>query len=151
MSLQSRLSALITVIGADVKTFNTKFNSPPLVGFGQLEVHSTYTDFNLINSFGYHYVQGNTNGPGIPGGTEQYYSVSLSLGSEYNYSQYVYQIAYKRMVPGIFASRSREGGTWGPWAVSSNIKVADSNLLDGLDSTAFLRTDINTVLDGGSP
>lgn len=110
-----------------------------LVGFGQLETHSTYTDFNLITDFGYHFVQGTANGPNIPGAT-QYYSVSLSLGSEYPYSQYVCQIAYPRNVNGVFATRFREGGTWGAWKISNTVKAADSELLDGLDSSAFLRS-----------
>lgn len=98
-----------------------------LVGYGQLESHGTYTDFNTISDFGFHYVQGATNGPNIaPGsGLDQYYCLSLSLGSQYPFSQYVCQIAWKRNIPGSMATRFREGGAWGPWGIASR-GAADS-------------------------
>lgn len=178
MSLQTRLQSFITAVGADIKSLNTqmagklgvgakaadselldgldstayaKISQKDLLGWGQLEPHGTYSSFTAIDRFGVSYVQGGTGGPGISGGMDQYYVYSMSLGSEYPYSQYVYQVAYKRGVGGVFASRHREAGTWSAWTISTNVKVADSELLDGLNSTAFLRTDINTIIDGGGP
>lgn len=178
MSLQTRLQSFITAVGADIKTLNTqmagklgvsakaadselldgldstayaKLSQKDVLGWGQLDLHSTHTSFTTIDRFGVSYVQGGTGGPGIPGGMDQYYVYSMSLGSEYAYSAYVYQVAYKRGVAGVFASRHREAGTWSAWVISTNVKVADSELLDGLNSTAFLRTDITQTLDGGTP
>ena len=115
MSLQTRLGQLINAIAADVKNLTAKTSAPNLVGYGQLESHGTYTDFNAITDFGFHYVQGNANGPGVPHSVDQYYCLSLSLGSQYSYAQYVCQIAWPRDLPGVVSTRFREDGNWGAW------------------------------------
>lgn len=107
-----------------------------VLGWGQLEPHNKFTDFNLINRFGVAFVQGGLNGPGIVGGTDQYYVFSMGLGSEYPYTQYVNQVAYKRGVPGVFASRFREAGVWGAWTISTNVKVANAGNADTLGGQA---------------
>lgn len=125
MSLQTRLSSLITAIGADIKSLNTKLSNPSFSGFGNQQPHGTYTDFNNLPDYGWRYVQGNLNGPGIPGGTEQYYVESIGLGSEYTYAQYAYQIAFKRGVPGSMATRHREAGVWTAWKIMGDFATYD--------------------------
>jgi glutaredoxin len=80
--------------------------------------HGTRTDFNSITNFGFNYVQGSTNSPGIPSAT-QYYNVSLGLGNDYAYSQYAMEFAIPRASIGgnpYPSVRFREGGTWGSWS-----------------------------------
>jgi hypothetical protein len=78
--------------------------------------HSTWTDFNSINNFGFRYVQGSTNGPGT--GSSQFYGFSIGLGNEYPYSDYVLQLAIPRYIATdkYLSFRTREATTWGSWA-----------------------------------
>ena len=80
--------------------------------------HGTRTDFNAITDFGFNYVQGSTNGPGIPSAA-QYYNLSIGLGNDYAYSQYAMEFAIPRTPVGGLpypSVRFREGGTWGSWS-----------------------------------
>ena len=80
--------------------------------------HSTYTDFNTPTDFGYRYIQGTTNGPGIASAT-QYYNWGIGLGNDYAYTSYAMQMAIPRTPLGgnpYMAVRYREGGTWGSWS-----------------------------------
>lgn len=116
-----------------------------LVGFGQLETHSTYTTFAAITDFGYHYVQGTSGGPGISGGIDQYYCLSLSLGSEYPYSQYVCQIAIKRGVADRFGIRFREAGTWGSWDIVGDPPTKAEIGLGNVDNTSDANKPVSTA------
>ena len=76
--------------------------------------HGDINDFNNISHFGCKFVSGETNAPQTPGG--QYYSMSLGLGTNYAFSQYVCQIAIPRDVGTPYLSiRYREGGNWQGW------------------------------------
>jgi hypothetical protein len=82
------------------------------------ERHATFTDFDSVDHFGPAFVQGTTNGPGIPSAT-QYYQQSLGLGSEYAYSQYAMQTAIPRTPEGglpYLSVRFRESTTWSAWS-----------------------------------
>jgi hypothetical protein len=87
--------------------------------------HSTWTDFNSINNFGFRYVQGSTNGPGT--GSSQFYGFSIGLGNEYPYSDYALQFAIPRYNSGdkYLSYRTREATTWGSW-VKISAGYADS-------------------------
>ena len=77
--------------------------------------HSTRTDFNAAYDFGWRFIQGTTNGPGVNGATN-YYSVYAGLGNEYLYNTYGMQIAYPRNVTNPYPTiRYREASTWGAW------------------------------------
>lgn len=117
MSLQIRLTDFITAVGADIKAHTLKLANPAYTGFGNQQAYATYGDFNALPDFGWYFVAGGTNGPGIVGGTNEYYVQNVSLGSTYTYSQYALQIAYKRNLPGLLATRYREAGTWGAWTI----------------------------------
>ena len=80
--------------------------------------HGTYTDANAVGDFGFRYLQGATNGPGIASAT-QYYGVTLGLGAEYSFSSYASQFYWPRTPTGgnpYISVRFREGGTWGSWS-----------------------------------
>jgi len=81
-------------------------------------VHGTRNDFANITDFGYQYVQGATNGPGLNSAT-QYYAWSIGLGSEYPYSganSYAAQFAIGRNVVNPYLGvRFREDNAWASW------------------------------------
>ncbi len=95
--------------------------------------HATLQDFNNATSFGYNFIQGTTNGPGVNGATN-YYNWSMGLGSDYAYSTYVCQMAVGRNVANPYLNvRYRENGTWGGWnKIASGI--AD-NIVSGANIT----------------
>lgn len=108
---------------------------PPDVGrFGQMEPHSTVTDFNNITQWGWTFVQGSANGPNLPGGNGQYYVQTLSLGSEYPLNgagSYAMQIAYPRNSgDGKYAIRFKENNVWGAWRIvyGRDIQHGDSSV-----------------------
>lgn len=81
------------------------------------QVHGAYTDANLVGDFGFRYLQGATNGPGISGAS-QYYGMTLGLGSNFPFSDYATQFYWPRSPIGGLAYpsiRFKEGGTWGSW------------------------------------
>lgn len=82
--------------------------------------HSTRTSFDAQGAassvnFGWRYVQGSTNGPGV-NSAAQYYSQFVGLGNDYPYNLYGMQIAYPRNVSNPYISiRFEEGGAFGAW------------------------------------
>lgn len=85
--------------------------------------HSTFTDFNSINSSGCYFVTSTTNGPGTLNAM-QYYVMSLGLGADYE-STYRCQIAWPRtpvssnpnsLPKPTLSVRYKENGTWTDWA-----------------------------------
>jgi hypothetical protein len=56
--------------------------------------HGTLTDFNNISQFGYNFILGTANGPGV-NGAGNYYSWDIGLGSEYGFN-YSAQFALPR-------------------------------------------------------
>ena len=106
--------------------------------------HTTRSDFNSSTNFGFNYIQGTTNGPGIPSAT-QYYNLSIGLGNDYAYSQYAMEFAIPRASIGgnpYPSVRFREGGTWGSW----------SKIYAGYADSAGSSTNATTTtnLSGGS-
>ena len=106
--------------------------------------HTTRTDFNSSTNFGFNYIQGATNGPGIPSVT-QYYNLSIGLGNDYAYSQYAMEFAIPRTPGGGLpypSVRFREGGAWGSW----------SKIYAGYADSAGSSTNATTTtnLSGGS-
>ena len=109
--------------------------------------HSTRTDFNSSTNFGFNYVQGSTNGPGIPSAT-QYYNLSIGLGNDYAYSQYAMEFAIPRTPAGgnpYPSVRFREGGTWGSWS-----KIYAGYADSAGSSTNSTNATTATNLSGGS-
>jgi hypothetical protein len=53
-------------------------------------------DFNNVGNFGCKFVNGATNGPGTYSLHNQWYTMSLGLGTNYSFGQYVCQIAIPR-------------------------------------------------------
>jgi hypothetical protein len=101
----------VKVSGAWVNASSQMFNN-----FGQ--VHATQADANAPTNFGFHYLQGTTNGPGT--GAGQFYSWSMGLGIDYPYAQYVCQVAFPRHTvtdanDQYVSYRLRESTTWGAW------------------------------------
>ncbi|MDD4909316.1 MAG: tail fiber domain-containing protein [Candidatus Omnitrophica bacterium] len=77
--------------------------------------HGTYTDFNTPTDFGFRYIVGTTNGPGIAGAS-QYYNLGIGLGNDYAYTSYAMQLAIPRNLSTPYISvRYRENGAWGSW------------------------------------
>ncbi len=77
----------------------------------------TNGDFNNISIFGCKFVNGLTNSPNTHGGElAQYYSWSMGLGSNYNFSQFVCQFAIPRAnTTPTLSVRFKESGGWGTW------------------------------------
>ena len=81
--------------------------------------HSTYKDFDLIDKFGYTYIQDKTNGPGT--GAEQYYSWYIGLGNDYpfnnvNNERYGMQFAIARTETNPkLCVRRKEANVWRGW------------------------------------
>jgi hypothetical protein len=85
------------------------------------DIHSTRTSFDATNpsyNFGWRFVQGSTNGPGVNGAT-QYYSEYVGLGNDYaatGAGSYGMQIAYPRNVTVPYITiRYNEGNALGTW------------------------------------
>jgi len=111
--------------------------------------HSTRTDFNSSTNFGFNYIQGATNGPGIPSVT-QYYNLSIGLGNDYAYSQYAMEFAIPRTPGGGLpypSVRFREGGTWGSW---SKIYAGFADSATSATSATFLNSGNYINRRGGS-
>jgi hypothetical protein len=110
-------------------------------------IHTTRTDFNASTNFGFNYIQGSTNGPGIPSAT-QYYNLSIGLGNDYAYSQYAMEFAIPRTPAGgnpYPSVRFREGGTWGSWS-----KIYAGYADSAGSSTNSTNATTATNLSGGS-
>jgi len=83
--------------------------------------HNTRTSFDATTpsiGFGWRYIQGNTNGPGV-NGAGQYYSVYVGLGNDYGSTgsgSYGMQIAYPRNVTTPYITiRYNEANSLGAW------------------------------------
>ncbi len=73
-------------------------------------------DFNNIDNFGCKFVNGATNGPGTYSTNNQWYTMSMGLGSNYNFGQFVCQIAIPRNTQyPTLSVRFKESGSWGSW------------------------------------
>jgi hypothetical protein len=81
---------------------------------------SAYTDFNAIPDAGSYYIKGTTNGPNV-NSANQYYGMTLGLGSEYGpvknqTGKYGSQIYWGRNVTNPYINiRYLENGSWGSW------------------------------------
>jgi hypothetical protein len=78
--------------------------------------HTTYGNADNVG-FGFRYLQGGSNYPGISGAT-QYYGMTLGLGSDYAFSAFASQFYWPRLALGGLpypSVRFRESGTWGAW------------------------------------
>jgi hypothetical protein len=81
--------------------------------------HATYEKINIIDKFGYTFIQGATNGPGT--GETQYYSWYIGLKNEYPFANsvngyYGMQFAVGRIETNPKLSvRRNEGNVWTGW------------------------------------
>ena len=79
--------------------------------------HGDITNFNSVSTFGYKFIQGNTNGPSVPSSISQSYSWYIGLGINYDQSQYGAQFAIPRNTTNPTLSvRFKEGSSWGGWS-----------------------------------
>lgn len=80
--------------------------------------HGDASDFNTPTEFGYHYIMGNTNGPGV-NGAGQYYSWIIGLGANYAWTgagSYGCQFALPRNVGNPYLCvRYKENNGLGSW------------------------------------
>ena len=115
------------------------------------DAHSTRTSFAaqgsaLSSDFGWRYVQGSTNSPGVNGAT-QYYSQNIGLGSDYAYNTYGMQLAYPRNVSSPYISvRYAENGVLGAWQKISAGYADSADKLDGLDLHTGRNNEANKVV-----
>jgi hypothetical protein len=72
-------------------------------------------DFNNVGNFGCKFVHGAaTNGPGAYSTYNQWYAMSMGLGSNYNFCQFFCQIAIPRNTKyPTLSNRFKESGSWG--------------------------------------
>jgi len=126
--------------------------------------HSTRTSFDAQGgastvNFGWRYVQGATNGPGVNSAT-QYYSQLVGLGNDYAYNTYGMQIAYPRNVSSPYITiRYEEGGVLGAWQKISagyadsagSASTADyattAGSADQIDGWGFVNTGSNSAVN----
>lgn len=121
LSLSGTLSASIDNLTDEHRLFNNMGDN-----------HGTRSSFDAQGAastvnFGWRYVQGATNGPGISGAT-QYYSEFVGLGNEHAYNVYGMQLAIPRVPLGgspYLSVRFEEGGAFGAWQ-KINAGYADS-------------------------
>jgi hypothetical protein len=107
--------------------------------------HSAITAFDVTNpsyNFGWRFVQGSTNGPGL-NGAAQYYSTYVGLGNDYlatGAGSYGMQIAYPRNVNNPYISiRYNENNTLGGWQkISAGFADTANNA-----TNAFGKTEAN--------
>lgn len=115
--------------------------------------HTSNSSFGNITDFGFNYVSSASGGPTAQAGSEQFYGVTLGLGSEYAYSAYANQIAWQRNTadaPYLW-NRNRENGTWASWRKFSAGYADDSGTLDGNLSTAFATAAQGVKADAAMP
>jgi hypothetical protein len=102
--------------------------------------HTTRTDFNATYDFGWRFIQGSTNGPGV-NSAGQYYSVYVGLGNEYPATGVAHgmQIAYPRNVSlPYIAIRYRENSTtWGSWNLTSAGRADVLTTARNINGTSF--------------
>lgn len=114
-------------LGGTLSTSIDNITDEPRLFNNMGQNHGTQADFSSISDFGFRYVQGSANGPGISGAS-QYYGMTIGLGNDYAYSAYASQLYWPRTPLGgspYLSVRFREGGTWGAWS-KINAGYADS-------------------------
>ena len=113
--------------------------------------HETYTDFNSPTEFGYNYIMGTGNSPGV-NGAGQYYSWSIGLGANYAYGSYQAQFALPRNVGNPYLCvRYREGGGWGGWnKINSGYADSAGGLTGTPNITVGTITTNNNAINAGS-
>jgi hypothetical protein len=153
------LTTALSVANGGTASTTRKAASSSIANFGQLENHGTYTDFNSVQQWGGTYVQGSTNGPGIPS-AGQYYQCMYSIGADYDWAggnAYAMQMAIPRTPVGgapYLSVRFKEGGGatsgWGSWskihagyadtagsvATSSNVQMSSLGVNTAASGTA---------------
>ena len=79
--------------------------------------HGDITNFNSVSTFGYKFIQGNTNGPSVPSSISQSYSWYIGLGINYDQSQYGAQFAIPRNTTNPTLSvRFKDATNWSSWS-----------------------------------
>lgn len=103
--------------------------------------HNSRTSFDAQNttssmSFGWRFVQGGTNGPGVGNtGNGQYYALYVGLGNDYGPTQYGMQIAIPRASTNPYLSlRFNEGSSFGAW---QKISAAYADTAGSANSVAW--------------
>ena len=103
--------------------------------------HSARTSFDAQNTtssmgFGWRFVQGGTNGPGVGNtGNGQYYALYVGLGNDYGPTQYGMQIAIPRASTNPYLSlRFNEGSLFGAW---QKISAAYADTAGSANSVAW--------------
>ena len=85
-------------------------------------------DFNNIGNFGCKFVNGGVNGPGTVSTYTQWYCMSMGLGANYNFNQYVCQLAIPRATGNPTLSiRFKENGAWSGWTGISADTLTSGN------------------------
>jgi hypothetical protein len=114
--------------------------------------HSTYTDFNAIDKFGYTFIQGSANGPG---GDSQYYSWYIGLGNEYPVvnsvnGYYGMQFALGRFNANPKLSVRRKEGNNAVWTGWQGITAEKAESLTSGNKTISGNLDITGALSIGT-
>jgi hypothetical protein len=94
--------------------------------------HGNYSDFNSPTQFGYNYIVGTANGPGV-NGAGQYYSWDIGLGANYAFGTYRAQFALPRNVGNPYLCvKYQENGGYGGWnRISAGYADSAENLTAG--------------------
>ena len=128
--------------------------------FGQLRTFSSVTDFNAVQEWGSTYIADNVNGPGFPTTLGQYYTMMLSVGSDYSWGSgnvYAAQLAFPRNQTSPYLGvRFKEGGNntsgWGSWQKFS-VGFSDSSETANTANFATLAgnvTGVVAIANGGT-
>jgi hypothetical protein len=145
LTLGGTLSATIDNISDEHRLFNNMGDN-----------HATRTSFDATNpsyNFGWRFVQGLTNGPGV-NGAGQYYSEYVGLGNDYlatGAGSYGMQIAYPRNVSTPYiAIRYNENNTLGAWQkISAGYADTVGSITSGQVTTALGFTPYNSTNPSG--
>jgi hypothetical protein len=122
VSLTSQVTGTLPIANGGTNATTALAANNNIASWGQLTQHAVYTDFNAAQKWGVTFIQSTTNGPGV-NSAGQYYSLMLSLGSEYSWGSanvYAMQMAIPRNVTSPYVTiRYKEGGAdtagWGSW------------------------------------
>jgi hypothetical protein len=145
LTLGGTLSATIDNISDEHRLFNNMGDN-----------HATRASFDATNpsyNFGWRFVQGLTNGPGV-NGAGQYYSEYVGLGNDYlatGAGSYGMQIAYPRNVSTPYiAIRYNENNTLGAWQkISAGYADTVGSITSGQVTTALGYTPYNSTNPSG--
>ena len=118
LTFSAPLTRTVDTISLDTSTYITTTNANALNSRffnNNGNNHETLTNFNSVSQFGYNFIQGNTNGPGV-NAADQYYSWSIGLGAQYGFGTYSAQFALPRNVASPYLCvRYQEASTYGGW------------------------------------